>query len=334
MAKNALLADEKIIGQQQRQIADLQAAIEELKRPKNGVRYNGQLYVEGTRLLNHTGDPIQLRGMSSHGIMWFPEFTNYRAVASTRDHGANVFRIAMYTDPEKGYASYPEESEKALYMALENTLGADMYAIIDWHVLKDEDPNLYVSEAMDFFQEVSAKYAHEPGVIYEICNEPNGNTTWEDIKNYAHQVIPIIRKNAPNAIILVGTPNHCTDIEEAADDPLPYDNILYTYHFYTGYDRGGYRKSLSYALERNIPVFISEWGLSYEENTKSIDYGKAREFISFLNKNGVGWVNWSLCNKDEEHSAIHSTSESLSGWSEEDLTESGLFVFEMMARKE
>lgn len=51
-------------------------------------------------------------------------------------------------------------------------------------------------------------------MLYEICNEPNGNVTWNDnVKPYAETVIPVIRANT-NAIILVGSPTWSQDLHE------------------------------------------------------------------------------------------------------------------------
>jgi hypothetical protein len=216
-------------------------------------------------------------------------------------------------------------------MALENTLGADMYAIVDWHVLRDENPLKYVREAVNFFEEVSSRYADEPGVIYEICNEPNGETSWADIKLYSDQVIPVIRNHSPNAVILVGTPNYSSDIKKAVDDPLSYDNIMYTYHFYTGYSGDGFKSNLRYALENNTPVFVTEWGLNYDPGTTIINYNRAEEFLTLLNDYKISWVNWSLCNKDEVYSAISPSDTRISGWSIDELTETGEFIFKALS---
>ena len=36
----------------------------------------GQLQVIGTNLCNQDGQPVQLRGMSSHGLHWYGKFAN------------------------------------------------------------------------------------------------------------------------------------------------------------------------------------------------------------------------------------------------------------------
>jgi len=42
-----------------------------LEYNKNGVRHHGALRVEAARLVNHAGEAVQLRGMSSHGLQWY-----------------------------------------------------------------------------------------------------------------------------------------------------------------------------------------------------------------------------------------------------------------------
>lgn len=298
-----------------------------------GVSENGKLSVKDGQLVNEDGKIMRLKGMSSHGLMWYPEYTNYRSLKTIRDYGANVFRIAMYTEQNKGYIYNSEESKKILLNTIENVLGADMYAIVDWHTLKDNNPNVNIEKAKEFFDEVSRRYKDEPGVIYEIFNEPSGDTSWQDIKDYANTIIPIIRKNSPNSIILVGTPNYCVDLKSPTNDPLEYDNIMYTYHLYTGSCEGGYKYLIEEAIKNNIAVFVSEWGLSPEKGSNNIDFNKATEFLDYLKNNNISWVNWSLSNKDEPYSAINPNVEKLSGWDLNDLTESGKFIFDSLSKK-
>ena len=107
-----------------------------------------------------------------------------------------------------------------------------MYVIIDWHILHDLDPNVYKEDAKDFFNEMSAKYADYDNVIYEICNEPNGGTNWNSVKNYANEIIPVIRANDSDAIIIVGTPNWSQDVHSTFHLQIHLFSFLQTfYHF-------------------------------------------------------------------------------------------------------
>ena len=315
-------------------IEELKQELEEYKNPKGGVKYHGALSVRQGQLVYKRGEPVQLRGVSSHGILWYPQYGNYRSLRTLREQGANVFRIAVYTTEGRGYDEYPQEALLALRTTLENVLGADMYAIVDWHVLKEENPNVYLEEALEFFDTVSSLYGDEPGVIYEICNEPNGDTSWDDIKAYAEQVIPVIRKNAPRAVILVGTPNFSTKIEAAIEDPLEFDNVMYTYHFYAKYSEGGFDRRLNRAREKGIGVFVSEWGLGGDYDQEKLEQliAESEEFLDYLDETKTSWVCWALSNKEEGHSLLRPDSRRWSGWSKEELTEYGKFIFDRLSK--
>lgn len=199
---------------------------------KGGVSENGALHVDGTQLMNENNEPVVLHGMSSHGLQWFGNFATENAVKATADYGANLFRCAMYTD-EGGYISNPSVKD-TLINAVDSAIRQDMYVIIDWHILSDGNPMQHIDDAVDFFGEMSERYKDSNAVLYEICNEPNGNVTWNDnVKPYAETVIPVIRTNT-NAIILVGSPTWSQDLHEAAKNPINAENIMYTCHFYAG----------------------------------------------------------------------------------------------------
>ena len=46
----------------------------------DGVKAHGKLSVKGIDLTDKNGDKVQLRGMSSHGLLWYPEYTNYASI--------------------------------------------------------------------------------------------------------------------------------------------------------------------------------------------------------------------------------------------------------------
>lgn len=98
------------------------------------------------------GDKYQLKGVSTHGITWFPDYVNKEAFETLRDDwGANLIRLAMYTDTgdSYGYCSGGDKDEilalvdKGVSAATE--LG--MYVIVDWHILSDSDPNNHIDDA-------------------------------------------------------------------------------------------------------------------------------------------------------------------------------------------
>ena len=306
----------------------LQKKLDELGSIKGGVQEHGQLRVKGTDLVDQNGELIVLRGIGSHGLAWYPEYTNYRALRTLKEYGANVFRVSMYVDQNMGYIEEPDLNEKLMYSAIENSLAADLYTIVDWHVLRDENPNKNIDKAKKFFKNVAKRYGHEKGLIYEICNEPNGETSYEDIVEYASEIIPIIRKYAPEAIILVGTPKFCTSLEEVMEKPLEFDNIMYTYHFYAGVSDYEFAiEEISRGLETGIPIFVSEWGLDSYEATKEM-WHETDRFLEFLEEKNLGWINWSLSNKEEGYSIIEKDVLSISQWEKNELTDMGKYVMD------
>lgn len=291
-----------------------------------GASQNGKLSVLKTQLVNQNGEPIVLRGMSSHGLQWYSNFTSARAIKNTAERGANVFRAAMYT-AEGGYIENPASVKQAAYAAVDNAISNDMYVILDWHILSDGDPMTHIDAAAEFFAEASLKYANSPNVIYEICNEPNGNISWENnVKPYAERIIPIIRANT-DAIILVGSPTWSQDVDAAADNPLDFHNIMYTCHFYAGTHGNRLRDKINYALSKGAPIFVSEWGTSAADGSGGVFEAETREWMAFLNSRGISRVNWSLCDKAETSAALNPGTDPNSVWTDDNLSESGKIVF-------
>lgn len=291
---------------------------------------HGKLSVSETKIVDANGNDFQLCGVSTHGLGWFPEYVNKESFLSLRDDfGANVVRLALYTDEGAGYCTGGDRTmlKNTVINGVDYATELGMYVIIDWHVLHDLDPNLYKSDSLAFFEEMSKKYAANENVIYEICNEPNGGTTWAQIKSYALEVIPVIRANDPDAIIIVGTPTWSQDVEQAAADPITgYDNIMYAVHFYADTHKDWLRDKIQVALNAKIPVFISEFGICDASGNGNINVPEANAWIEYLDKNGISFVSWNLSNKNESSSLIYYTCNKTSGWTYDELSDSGKWL--------
>jgi endoglucanase len=294
-----------------------------------GISYNGALKVKGTKLTNSRGETAVLHGMSSHGMQWYPRFARAEGIRTTKEAGANVFRVAMYTD-EGGYLTNPGIKHDVI-RAVDDALFLDMYAIIDWHINYDKDPLANVDKAEEFFREMSLRYANEPGVLYEICNEPNGEeVTWAgNVKPYAERIIPVIRGNSPDCVILVGSPTWSQDVDIAAADPLDFENIMYTLHFYAGTHGEELRDKCRAALAMGAAVFASEWGTSEADGSDGVYTKESDVWLDFLAQHEISWCNWSLGDRDETSAALLPGAPD-GGWTKEHLSESGRYVFERL----
>ena len=295
----------------------------------------GALSVSGTKLVDSEGNPVQLKGISTHGLAWYPDYINQECFAQLKEEwGADLIRLAMYTAEYGGYCTGGDkDSLKALVRnGVQYATECGMYVIIDWHILSDNNPNTYIEEAKTFFREMSQEYADYTNVFYEICNEPNGGTSWKEVKSYAEQIIEVIRENDEDGIILVGTPNWCQYVDQAAADPIEdCENVMYTLHFYADTHRDSLRNTMIAALDAGLPIFVSEYGICDASGNGAINKEQANRWVSVMNQYGISYVAWNLSNKGETSAIFKTGCSKVSGFAAEDLSDSGKWLYEMLS---
>lgn len=308
------------------------AATGAYRRPSVGKELPA-LAVEGTQLVDDKGNPVQMRGVSTHGLAWYPGYVNEDCFAQLKEWGVDVVRLAMYTGESGGYCTGGDKDslKNLIRDGVEYATNCGLYVIIDWHILSDGNPNTYIEEAKKFFKEMSQEYADYTNVLYEICNEPNGCTSWSDVKKYAEQIIDVIRENDDDGIILVGTPNWCQYVDQAAADPIQdCENVMYTLHFYAATHTDYLRNAMVDAINAGLPIFVSEYGICDASGNGAIDRNQASQWISVMDQYGVSYVAWNLSNKGETSALIKSSCNKLSGFTAEDLSESGKWLYSVL----
>lgn len=290
---------------------------------------HGALAVKGTQLVDASGQAFQLKGPSTLGIVWYPQYINKATFETFQKWGANLVRLAMYTMEEDGYMSGgDQEYQKNLIdTGVKAATELGMYVIIDWHILSDGNPHINKEAAKVFFEEMTNKYKDYANVIYEICNEPNGEgVDWACVKEYAQEIIPIIRKNAPDAVIIVGTPTWSQDVDQAADDQLDYDNVMYAVHYYAATHKQYLRDKVSYARSKGAAIFVSEYSNCDASGNGDIDEEEAMLWAKFVDENCLSYAQWNLANRDESSSMIKVPCEKIADWTDEDLTDTGRWM--------
>lgn len=323
------------------QPAETEPAVSEAPSVDDSTPYgqHGALHVENGKLTGADGNTVQLYGMSTHGIAWFPQYINYDSFRTLRDDwNTNCIRLAMYTAEYGGYCvgGDKEQLKQLVRDGVSYATELGMYVIVDWHILSDCDPNQNKDEAIAFFREMSEAFADNDNVLYEICNEPNSGTSWDSIKSYAEEVIPVIREQKPDAVILVGTPTWSQEIDKSAASPLTFDNIMYTLHFYAGTHKDDLRNRLETCAQNNLPVFVSEFGMCDASGNGANDFDSTTKWLDLLNKYQISFCCWNLANKDESSSVFKAASTALSDWTDEDFNESGRWIrdyFRSMPRR-
>ena len=287
------------------------------------VATNGRLMVKGVNLCNQNGFPIQLKGMSSFGLQWNKNCMSKSSVTALRnDWKSDVLRIAMYVE-EGGYntdtAQYTAKVDSIVHWCLD--LG--LYCIIDWHILTPGDPlDPKYKDALKFFGVMAKRFGNKPNVMFELCNEPNGDgVDWARIKLYATPLIKEIRKYSQN-VIFVGSPSWDQNIWDPGNDPISGVNIMYTFHFYS-LSHGNLLPALEYYSEK-IPVFVTEWGPTDYTGNGSYDTTVANKWISLMQYKKIGWCAWTYSDNGGTTSVLNEGSCADEKWN--NTTDEGSFI--------
>ena len=295
---------------------------------------HGRLRVSGKNLVDKNGNVFQIKGVSTHGINWDvgKPYVNKGAFKYLRDKlGVNCIRVAMYTEDYNGYCITDQNSKKDLLKtinkAVKYTKKLGMYCIIDWHVLNDKTPKKYQKQAKAFFKKMAKKYKKNGNVLFEICNEPNGGTSWNEVRSYANSIIKAIRKRNKKVIIIVGTPNWSQDVDIASTNPVKRKkNVMYTVHFYAATHGQSYRNKVQTAINNGLPVFCTEFSACESTGDGNINKNEANNWLSFLDNNNISYVCWSLSNKNESASLLKSSCTKTKGFKKSDLSTMGKWL--------
>ncbi|MEZ0076769.1 cellulase family glycosylhydrolase [Planotetraspora sp. GP83] len=272
------------------------------------VAINGQLHVCGVHLCNQYNQPIQLRGMSTHGLQWYYQCLNTGSLnALATDWNADIIRISMYIQ-EGGYETNPRMFTDRVHNLIEQATARGMYAIVDWHMLTPGDPNYNLSRAKTFFTEIAQRHNNKVNLLYEIANEPSG-VSWSTIKSYANNLIPVIRANDPDTPILIGTRawsslgvSDGASETEVINSPVNFPNIMYTFHFYAASHGTEYLNALSRAADR-IPMFVTEFGTQTASGDGSNNFTRSQQYIDLMAQKKISWTNWNYSD-DERSGAV------------------------------
>ena len=291
-------------------------------------------------MVDQNGVPTQLRGASTHCMHWFPQYVNQNAFQTLRDDwGINMVRLVCYPRDvgSVGYLTGGDSTRQQLDTLIQN--GVDyatklgMYALVDWHV-HAYNPNEYLKEAKIFFTKYATMYKDHDNVLYEICNEPTG-TNWysgngKDLYTYCSEVIKTIRDIDPDAIIICGTNTWSQDVDQVAAKPmkaLGYENIMYTFHFYSATHKENLMEKVRLATKDGTPIFVTEFGICSADGNGSYDTENADRWIALLDELNISFACWSYSNCNEKSAYFKSSCSNAGGdWTADDLTTTGKWL--------
>ncbi len=293
-----------------------------------GKNSQGQGRIYGSCEGVKDGAEVQVRGMSLYWSLMPQalEFWSEEGISTmVNDMKIQIVRAAMATGNEdwkgewngiqlKGYASDPNNQKQFMKTVVEAAIKNDIYVIIDWH---SHEAHKQTDAAKGFFKEMAEAYGKYDNVIFEVYNEPQ-QIPWSDVKNYANQVIEVIRQYSDN-LVLVGNPSWDQNPSDAIGNEVndPKKNTAYTLHYYANshnwegnYSWGGESEGVKgeKAIKAGLSVFISEWGTGNADGKGTPDQGRNQSWQEYVNKYQLSWANWSASKISEGTAAFEGSS--------------------------
>jgi endoglucanase len=289
------------------------------------VEQHGQLRVQGNRIVDQHGAPVQLRGMSLYWSQWIPKYYTANTVKWLRDDWkVTVVRAAMAVKPD-GYEKNPVAERAKVIAVVDAAIELGIYVIIDYHAHTAHE-NL--PQARAFFADMARRYGDSPNVLYEPYNEPLDVSWIKVLKPYHEAVIDSIREFDPDNIVIAGTRNWSQQVAEAAANPVERSNVAYTLHFYANTHGQSLRDDAQKALDRGAALFVTEYGTTDASGDGKVNEAATRRWWAFLDRNSIGHLNWSVADIRESSAALFPGASPDGGWTPGQIKPSGILVRE------
>jgi endoglucanase len=293
----------------------------------------GQLRVDGASLVDQSGSPVQLKGVSTMWLNWESTYADSKSgLRWARDNwGLRVVRAAMGVEPTGAYLDNPAIMISQVRNVVHNAIDLGVYVIIDWH---DHHGEMHQAQAVDFFAKMAQEFGEYPNVFYEIYNEPM-QVDWSTVlKPYHEAVSAAIRQYDPDNVIIMGTPTWSQNVDRAANDPVQGTNLMYTVHFYSCTHRAAQRQLAINARNQGIPIFVTEWGATSADGGTNPDgqlcLDEAQAWHDFMDSAGISWTAWKLDDCPDLSCLFKASAPADGGWTNEWLHGHGPFVRDRM----
>ena len=207
-----------------------------------------------------------------------------------------------------------EQVYQTLQAGIDECVAQKVYCIIDWHAVDGEESADWRSpktqrRTKDFWHYMAPRFSNYSNVIFELYNEPGypklvTAENWLGWRDVAQEWVNMIRKDAPDNIILISSPLWAQITQFAPLYPFEGDNLAYVNHTYAGMEKSWPEElGLEYDWEQvfgkaadKVPLFITEFGWQADAEW---EFGKAttaefgqpiKEFLN--NRPNINWVVW------------------------------------------
>lgn len=266
-----------------------------------------RLRVDGKFIKNQDNHTVILRGINTAdpgSLMFFKRDRPHNLFKimeqAVFEWHANVIRLPVHPDGIDDVPGFEGDAKKYfikyIIPAVDKADSLGVYAIIDLHIFEDYTTKEKDRLIREFWGIAAPYYKDAPHVLFELFNEPVKPDDWDTWQKYSQPWVDMIRKLAPDNLLLVGGPRWCQNMSGAAKNPVTGKNIVYAAHCYPAH-LADFDRNWG-ALFEKFPVFFTEWG--YEkpgafpwEGTTS---GFGRPFIEKIEALGCSWCAWCFDN--------------------------------------
>ncbi len=294
------------------------------------VDRHGHLHVQGNQIVDQSGQPVSLHGMSLY--CWAPQGAQYYNASAiqhlAQDWKCTVIRIAILP---RAYQRNPTNEINRVHTVMDACIANGIYAIVDWHSMGGAQN--HIPSAQAFFTTVATAYGHTPNIIYETWNEPE-HEPWPVIKAYHEAVIPVIRAQDPANLIICGSREWDQQVAEASLNPLTLStNLAYSLHFYATTHRQWLRDRGSAARKNGLALFVTEYGTTEATGGGVLDAAETQLWWHWLATNQLSCCNWSMAALGETSAALQPGANPTGPWPDDQLKPSGRLVRDYIIRQ-
>lgn len=107
---------------------------------------------------------------------------------------------------------------------------------------------------------------------------------------------------------------------------------MYTLHFYAATYKDDLRNTLKAAIDKKLPVFVSEFGICEASGNGNLDIDSANNWIELLEENKISYVLWNLSNKNEACAFPNPDCQKISDFNKNDLSEEGKWYINIVKK--
>ena len=101
---------------------------------------------------------------------------------------------------------------------------------------------------------------------------------------------------------------------------------MYAIHFYAATHTDNIRSKAREARDSGLPIIVSEFSICDASGNGAIDYNQAEQWFDLIDEYNLSYAAWNVSNKAETSSLIQSSCTKTSGWTVDDLSDTGKWI--------